>query len=204
MTPKGFPSVSYHFFFKINSKNSTSDFCRAMRDFHIVVGYLHISGVCIGLVRLPIFDQFSRAVFRVFRLLLLSLVSRLLELPPNRGRTERANPASPFSQPFRSNSAFSRIPVIRCQPDSFLFRRSFHGLYRNLLALIMLGFLWWLLGLFIPGLDQIIHVVLAALVIASAVRFQYARFCGVAFHALAGAVLLIYPGLLHSPMVSYL
>lgn len=61
--------------------------------------------------------------------------------------------------------------------------------------------LWLVFGL-IPGPEQFVHVLLAILVVLSAVRFPYARLSGIAFHVLAGLALLLYPGLIHSPFVS--
>lgn len=61
----------------------------------------------------------------------------------------------------------------------------------------MLWLIWWL----IPGPEQFLHVLLAVLVVASAVRFPYARISGIAFHVVAGVALLLYPGLIHSPAV---
>jgi hypothetical protein len=64
----------------------------------------------------------------------------------------------------------------------------------------MLWLLWWIISI-IPGPEQFLHVLLAVLVVASAVRFPYARVSGIAFHVVAGVALLLYPGLVHSPMV---
>lgn len=57
---------------------------------------------------------------------------------------------------------------------------------------------FWIL----PDLNQIPHVVLAGLVIASAVQFRFQRLSGILFHAIAGALLFIFPGVLHEPTVS--
>lgn len=62
----------------------------------------------------------------------------------------------------------------------------------------MLWLIWWL----IPGPEQFLHVLLAVLVVASAVRFPYARISGIAFHVLAGVALLLCPSLIHSATIS--
>jgi hypothetical protein len=54
---------------------------------------------------------------------------------------------------------------------------------------------------FIPIVDHIPHAILGALAIASAVRFQYQRAAGIAFHAITGLILLIWPSLLYGPLV---
>jgi hypothetical protein len=54
---------------------------------------------------------------------------------------------------------------------------------------------------YIPTVSQIPHVALGALAIASVVRFQYQRAAGIAFHAITGAILLLWPSLLYDPLV---
>ena len=55
---------------------------------------------------------------------------------------------------------------------------------------------------FIPDFDNLIHIALGALAIASVVRFQYQRAAGIAFHTITGLIQLIWPSLLYGPLVS--
>lgn len=56
---------------------------------------------------------------------------------------------------------------------------------------------FWLL----PDVEQIPHAILAVLVVASVVQHKYQRISGIAFHAIAGVVYFLLPGLLLNPLV---
>uniref|UniRef100_A0A7E4UWV1 Transmembrane protein n=1 Tax=Panagrellus redivivus TaxID=6233 RepID=A0A7E4UWV1_PANRE len=55
---------------------------------------------------------------------------------------------------------------------------------------------------YLPEPDQFVHVFIGTLAVASAVRSKYQRASGVFFHAFSGAILLLYPSLLHKPLVT--
>ncbi|KAE9551288.1 hypothetical protein FO519_005494 [Halicephalobus sp. NKZ332] len=55
---------------------------------------------------------------------------------------------------------------------------------------------------FIPESDQIIHVVIGGLAIASVVKHQYQKAAGIAFHAVLGGILFIWPSLLSRPVTA--
>ncbi|KAH7728949.1 Protein C03A3.1 b [Aphelenchoides avenae] len=54
----------------------------------------------------------------------------------------------------------------------------------------------------VPDVEQIPHAVLAILAVASVVHHKYQRVTGIAFHAIAGLVYFLVPGLLLNPLVS--
>lgn len=56
---------------------------------------------------------------------------------------------------------------------------------------------------FLPDYSQFWHSFLAVLAIISLIDFRWRKHIGVAFHGIAGGILLFAPFLLHKPMVNH-
>uniref|UniRef100_A0AC34RA65 Uncharacterized protein n=1 Tax=Panagrolaimus sp. JU765 TaxID=591449 RepID=A0AC34RA65_9BILA len=55
---------------------------------------------------------------------------------------------------------------------------------------------------FLPDVDQLVHVGIGGLAVASAVQHKYQRYCGLAFHVVLGAILFVWPSLLSGPVTA--
>ncbi|KAI1709229.1 hypothetical protein Ddc_13941 [Ditylenchus destructor] len=53
----------------------------------------------------------------------------------------------------------------------------------------------------LPVISQIPHVILFSILIASAIQWRYTKLAAFAFHALSGAILLIFPSYVNSPTI---